>query len=359
MSKPREEGFADEARAFGELTQTTHSNALIGLFHGQTHCKKNRFGQPPKEAQTIAVLGAGLMGAGIAQVSLDQRIRTILKDTTEAGLVRGENQIVTGLDGKLKRKQLTKLDRDQILSKLEPTLNYENFKDVDIVVEAVFEDLKVKHAVLKEVEAVTRDDCIFASNTSALPITKIAEASKRPDRVIGMHYFSPVDKMPLLEIITTEATSKETIQSAVNLGLRQKKVVIIVKDGPGFYTTRCLAPVMSEIIRLLQEGVSPKELNTLSTGFGFPVGVATLIDEVGIDVAAHVATDLSAVWPQRLAGGNVNLLNDLVKAGILGRKNGKGLFLYNNSKKGGGKNRELNPEASAILARHKIEPKLA
>lgn len=358
LSKSSEEGYAHEAKAFGQLTQTSESKALIGLFHGHTHCKKNHFGKPNKY-ETVAVLGAGLMGAGIAQVTVDRGINTILKDTAQKGLERGQKQIHDALDKKLAKKKLSILDHDRFLSNLLPTLNYDKFREVDVVIEAVFEDIKVKHKVLQEVESVTRDDCIFASNTSALPITEIAAASKRPDKVIGMHYFSPVDKMPLLEIVATDKTSQETISTAVDLGLKQKKVVIVVKDCPGFYTTRCLSPGMSEIILMLQEGLSPKELDSTSTKFGFPIGVTTLIDEVGIDVAAHVATYMRSIHPERFAGGNPQLLLDMVAAGNLGRKSGKGFYLYDKNEKSNKKGeRQMNPSALEILKKHSVNPKL-
>ncbi|KRX14057.1 Trifunctional enzyme subunit alpha, mitochondrial, partial [Trichinella nelsoni] len=341
------DGLKAEAKAFGLVATSPESKSLIHLFTSSTECKKNPFPPVKKEPKSLAVIGAGLMGCGIAQVSIYNGFVTYLNDLDKEALLRGERSIAQHLDKKVKQQSITILEKDNMLANLFLSVDREAIKNADLLIEAVFEDVELKQKVLREIEQCVRPDCVIASNTSAISISKIAEASERPENIVGMHYFSPVDKMKLLEVITTSKTSKEAASAAVNVGLRQGKFVIVVKDSPGFYTTRVLAAMLSETIRLLQEGVSPKELNDLCIGFGFPVGFVTLVDEVGIDVALHIAKYLGEKLGQRMAGGDISVLQKMVDNNFLGRKSGKGCFDYSKSKV-----KQMNSKALQIFKDH-------
>uniref|UniRef100_A0A3P8S900 enoyl-CoA hydratase n=1 Tax=Amphiprion percula TaxID=161767 RepID=A0A3P8S900_AMPPE len=326
MEQGSEAGYLAEAENFGKLAMTSESKALIGLYHGQVACRKNQLGPPEKEVKKLAVLGAGLMGSSIAQVSIDKGLTTILKDTTVDSLSRGHEKIYKSLDAKVKKNEMTAFERDTIMSNLSIQTDYSGFESADMVIEAVFEDINIKHKVVKEVEAVVPSHCIFVSNTSGLPIRDIAAASQRPENVIGMHYFSPVEKMQLLEIITTDKTSADTLASAVNVGLKQGKVIIIVKDGPGFYTTRCLLCVFLECIRIFQEGVEVQRLDALSESFGFHTGLSVVADEVGLDVALHSSENLSKAFGPRYEGGDLEIVRLMVEKGFRGKTFSSGLM---------------------------------
>jgi enoyl-CoA hydratase/long-chain 3-hydroxyacyl-CoA dehydrogenase len=348
-------GSKVEARRFGELAASSESAALRGLFFGQTAAKKNVFGQPPKRVETVGVLGAGLMGAGIAEVSAAKDIRVLLKDQNVAGLSRGEGQIKKNLDGKHKKKRISTYERDAMLSRVTGLTDNDSawakhFGQADMVIEAVFEDMSVKHKVVAEMEAVLPPHAIIASNTSTLPIGEIAAKAARPENIVGMHYFSPVDKMPLLEVIPHAGTSKEVCAAAVDVGLRQGKTVIAVKDVPGFYVNRCLGPCMVEACALLQQGADPQKLNEAMPKAGYPVGVLSLCDEVGIDVANKVVGNLIGEQPKflgvRMEGADLGMLKAFVDKGLLGRKAGAGFYDYSVKEK----KKPINKAALDVIA---------
>jgi len=272
------------------------------------------------------------MGSGIAEVSIDHGYAVWLKDQTIENAIKGKEAIAGNLHQKVDKRILSKFERDEKLSLIHPTDTYDGFEHMDLIIEAVFEDLNLKQSIVDEVEKTTSKNTIFASNTSSLPISDIAKNAARPKNILGMHYFSPVQKMPLLEIIKTEQTSKEVLATAYEVGLNQGKTVIVVNDGPGFYTTRILAPFMNEALLLLEEGVSIEQLDRAMKQFGFPVGPAALFDEVGIDVGAHVAEVLGDTFEKRGAKTSKKAA-ELVEAGYKGRKNEHGFYKYADGKK--------------------------
>jgi len=350
----RRKALEFEADRFVELAKTPVSEALIGLFDGMNAVKKNRFGKPERETKTLGVLGAGLMGAGITQVSCEKGVRVLLKDMDAAAVGRGEKVIGDSFAKKLKRRRMTAYEKNVAEARVVPLpatddVWKKHYAQADMVIEAVPENLDLKHRVIKEMEEVIPEHCIFASNTSALPIRDIAKASSRPEKIIGMHYFSPVPQMKLLEIICHEGTSKDTAASAVAVGLKQGKLPIVVKDVPGFYVNRCLGPFMVETTALIGAGVGVEHLDKTIKGMGMPVGPITLCDEVGIDVAHHVREFLSgADMGVRMAGAEgPNVLQEMLEKGMLGKKSGAGFFEYD---KPGGKKKGINPEVQKRIS---------
>jgi len=331
-------GLAAEAQAFGELLLTPQSRQLVNLFFATTELKKDLgvdSDTTPREVAKIGVLGGGLMGAGVSYVSaLNAGAQVRLKDRDTAGAAHGLAYVDKRLRQRVKRKRMTPLAMEQTLARVSATTDFSGLHDTPLVIEAVFEDLELKRTMLREVEAAGSDEVIFASNTSALPITQIADASSHPETVIGMHYFSPVEKMPLLEVVVTAQTAEWVTATCVAFGRAQGKTVIVVNDGVGFYTSRILVPFMIEAATLVTEGVAIKAIDQALLDFGFPVGPITLLDEVGIDVAEKVALTAEAAFGER-----ISVPQALVRLGHdqrLGRKNGKGFYRYDAGRKGKG-----------------------
>lgn len=321
-----------ETGGFVDLVFTPESKSLVNLFFGMQAAKKNPWKDSLETVSTVGVLGAGLMGGGIAQVSAENGYQVLLKDRDIAAAAKGRQALMKDFNEKVKKRILTPFERDEVAERITATGNYDGFQHAGLVIEAVFEDLSLKQRIVQDLETVIPDQCVIASNTSSLPIAEIAKASKRPQNVLGMHYFSPVQKMPLLEIIKTPQTSARALAIAYEAGVRQGKTVIVVNDGPGFYTTRILAPLMNEALVLLEEGADALFVDRAMKEYGFPVGPIVLFDEVGIDVGAHINDVMGPFFAQRGMTPTA-VTKDLYKAGYYGRKNGKGFFRYNGKKK--------------------------
>jgi 3-hydroxyacyl-CoA dehydrogenase/enoyl-CoA hydratase/3-hydroxybutyryl-CoA epimerase len=335
-------GLDLESKSFGRLAATPESEAMVTLFFAMQGAKKSPDSDKAINIQKVGVLGAGLMGSGIANVSADNgQYRVLLKDQNAEQANKGKKHIWQDLDQKKNKKIISSFERDRTASLITATGSYDGFQNVDMVIEAVFEDLDLKQSILQETEKVLPDDGIFASNTSSLPIHKIAEVAQRPEQVIGMHYFSPVPKMPLLEIITTDQTADWVTATAREVGIQQGKHVIVVNDGPGFYTTRILAPFMNEALMLLEEGISIEELDKHLKNFGFPVGPAALFDEVGIDVTAHITEVLSDLFSERGFSPSEKPTK-LFEEGYKGKKNKKGFYNYEQE---GSKTKKKDPNS--------------
>jgi 3-hydroxyacyl-CoA dehydrogenase/enoyl-CoA hydratase/3-hydroxybutyryl-CoA epimerase len=333
----REAALKIEREAFKECAVTDISKNLIHVFY-LTEMVKKQNGVPgvevkPKDVKAIGILGAGTMGGGIAFIAADKGIEARMKDINFEAIGKGLKH-ARDLWGKaLKKKRLTKYEFQQRMDKISGTVDYSGFGSLDVVVEAIVEDMEIKKKVIGQTAQAMRPDSIIATNTSSLSVTEMAQGHPRPEYFAGMHFFNPVDKMPLVEVIRGEKTSDETIATIYELSKKLGKMPVVVKDGPGFLVNRLLLPYMAEAAFLLQEGMDINKVDKAFVyEFGMPMGPFALMDEVGLDVCIKVLKIFKKAF-----GARVEMAPCMVKleqSGRLGKKNGKGFYKYENGKRG-------------------------
>ncbi|WP_172563998.1 fatty acid oxidation complex subunit alpha FadJ [Vibrio navarrensis] len=333
LEKGMKQGLELEAKRFGELVMSPESKALRSIFFATTEMKKEHGSDAkPGKVSMVGVLGGGLMGAGISHVSVAKaKVPVRIKDVSNDGVLNALKYNYKLFDKQRKRRILSKAQLQAKMLQLSGGTDFTSFNHLDVVIEAVFEDLALKQQMVADIEANAKAETIFATNTSSLPIHKIAEKAARPENIVGLHYFSPVEKMPLVEVIPHETTSQETIATVVALAKKQGKTPIVVKDKAGFYVNRILAPYMNEAAHILLANEPIDKVDTALLDFGFPVGPITLLDEVGVDIGAKIMPILVNELGERFRGPDVfdTLLND----GRKGRKSGKGFYTYKGKKK--------------------------
>lgn len=328
-------GLEAEAKAFGQLVMTPESKQLRQIFFATTAMKKESgvADVRPETVKKVGVLGGGLMGGGIAYVTADKAgVPVRIKDIQPAGIANAMKYSYDLLNKKVKRRFIRKSAMQKQLSLLTGTLNYSGMQDADIIIEAVFEEVGLKRKMVADVEQACKAETIFASNTSSIPIGDIAADAERPENVIGLHYFSPVDKMPLAEVIAHDKTSDQTISTTVEFAKKQGKTPVVVKDGAGFYVNRILAPYMNEAASLMLAGEPIEHIDTALLNFGFPVGPVKLLDEVGIDVGTKIIPILMDAFGERFTAPEA--FDKVLADDRKGKKNKKGFYDYSGKKPG-------------------------
>ena len=325
-------GLDAEARAFGELATSAVARNLIALLFLGMRQRKNATAELPPVAapRDIAVVGAGFMGSGIAQAAALSGMSVRMRDVDDAAVARGLAGARKLTEDAGRKGVVDRREAKRAIARVTGTTDWSGFARSELVIEAVFEELRLKQRVLGEIEAVVRDDAVIASNTSALPIAEIAAGAKHPERVVGMHFFSPVHRMSLIEVVRHERADPRAVALVVAAGQALGKTVIVVRDGPGFYTTRIIGTMLGEATLLLNEGLGIEDVDRAMVAFGWPVGPFTLMDEVGLAVARHAGETVAAalgVSAQRTA------VDVLVKEGLEGKRKGAGFYLYDGKKK--------------------------
>lgn len=334
----REAGMKVEREGFCELGVTDVSKNLIHVFYLTELVKKQNgvagVDVKPRDVKGMGVLGAGTMGGGIAYVGADKGVHVRMKDLNPDALSKGVKHARDLWAKKLSRRSIDKYQFQQKMDLVSSTTDYSGFRNLDVVVEAIVEDMGIKQKVIGECAGQMRNDAIIATNTSSLSVTEMAKGHPRPEFFAGMHFFNPVDKMPLVEVIRGEKTSDETIATIYELSKKMGKMPVVVKDGPGFLVNRLLMPYMAEAAFLMQEGMSIEVVdNAYVKEFGMPMGPFALMDEVGLDVCMKVLKIFKKSFGERIEVAPC--METLEKSGRLGRKNGKGFYQYSESGKRG------------------------
>jgi 3-hydroxyacyl-CoA dehydrogenase/enoyl-CoA hydratase/3-hydroxybutyryl-CoA epimerase/enoyl-CoA isomerase len=332
----RDKALAIEAKGFAKLAKTTESQALIGLFNNDQLLKKKakEYGAIAKPVNKAAVLGAGIMGGGIAYISALKGTPILMKDIAEAGIELGLNEANKLLSKRVERKKMKPIAMGEALNRIRPTLSYAEFGEVDIVVEAVVENPKVKGIVLAEVEGHVNENTILASNTSTISIDFLAKSVKRPENFLGMHFFNPVHMMPLVEIIRGEKTTDEAVATTVAYAKKMGKTPVVVNDCPGFLVNRVLFPYFGGFAGLMKDGADFRQIDKVMEKFGFPMGPAYLMDVVGIDTGKHANDVMAEGFPERMKADFTSAMDVLYENGFYGQKNNKGFYTYVEDKKG-------------------------
>jgi 3-hydroxyacyl-CoA dehydrogenase/enoyl-CoA hydratase/3-hydroxybutyryl-CoA epimerase len=330
LGQPMERALEAEAVAAGELIASSVSKNLIHVFRLRESAKKGLGDAQPAEVTDLGVVGAGVMGGGIAQLAAYNGIRARLKDVRHEAVGQALHHAATLFAGAVDRGRLSERQADQGMERISGGLDYSGFGALDLVVEAVVERLDVKKSVLRELETQVPDHCVLATNTSSLSVDAMATELRRPARFLGMHFFNPVHRMPLVEVVRGKATSAAAVATVYELALRLGKVPIVVRDGAGFLVNRILGPYLNEAGHLVASGASIEDVDSTALAFGMPMGPLRLVDEIGIDIARHAGAALHQAFGDRLAPAAP--LVAIAESGRLGRKGGLGFYRYENDR---------------------------
>jgi len=347
----RDAALALEAETFAKVAKTQAASSLVTIFVNEQAVKKaiRGYARDAPRVAKAAVAGAGIMGGGIAYQSASRGVPIVMKDISATALDLGMSEARKLLAKSVETGRLTQDKADAVIGSITPSLTYEGFDDADVVVEAVVENLAVKHAVLREIEGLVRPHTILASNTSSLRIGALAEGLRRPEKFLGMHFFNPVPKMPLVEVVRGAKTSPQSIAMVTGYAAAMGKTPIVVEDCPGFAVNRTLTPYLIAFLRLVRDGADFVEIDKAMEGFGWPMGPAYLIDVIGMDISHHVIEIVSAGFAPRMDVPFETALQILLRQGRLGRKNGRGFYKYESDSQGRPR-KEIDQDTQRLLA---------